>query len=412
MQTNLVELIKHNPDGLEADAILRKCVHCGFCLATCPTYDLLGDELDSPRGRIYLMKQVLEGAPATISTQKHLDQCLSCRACETTCPSNVEYHRLLEITNPIVEQQVPRNFKQRILRSAILHLLPYRTRFTPLIRTAQLIRPILPTRLKAKIPPTQFIEKRELSLHPRKMLVLEGCVQPGIAPNINRAAARVLDRLGITLVWAEKEGCCGAISAHLNQKEDGLDFMRRNIDAWWPYIEDGCEAIVMTASGCGAMVKEYGVQLASDAEYAEKALRVSKLSVDLVEVLNKEPIEKLNLNGQQSIAFQCPCSLQHAQSLSGAVEPLLSRMGFDLKPVADSHLCCGSAGTYSIFQPELATELRSNKLKALEESGAERIVSANVGCMNHLSEISKQPVQHWIEVVDEVLANKNKSLIE
>ncbi len=412
MQTNLVEFIKLNPQGREADAILRKCVHCGFCLATCPTYDTLGDELDSPRGRIYLMKQVLEGTAATELTQKHLDQCLSCRACETTCPSNVEYQQLLEITRPVVDQQVGRSFKQRILRSAILSILPYRSRFTPLIRAAQMARPMLPRALKAKVPVKSAVSKKSVrpTVHKRKMLLLEGCVQPGIAPNINMATIRVLDRLGITLLRDAKEGCCGAISTHLNQVEDGLDFMRRNIDAWWPHIEQGCEAIVITASGCGAMVKEYGEKLAKDPNYSEKASHISSLSRDLVEVLRDEPVEQLGIRGADSIAFQCPCTLQHAQKLSGSVEALLTRMGFDIKAVANNHLCCGSAGTYSIFQPDLAHQLRSKKLQALEESGAARIVSANIGCITHLSEISEQPVQHWIEVVDEVLANKNNSL--
>lgn len=400
MQTNLAEAFKSSPQGKEADAILRKCVHCGFCLATCPTYNLLGDELDSPRGRIYLIKQVLEGSPATAITQSHLDKCLNCRACETTCPANVDYHRLLDIGTQIVEQQVPRTFSQRVLRNAILTLLPYPSRFTPLLRTAQSLRPFFPKSLKAKVPQTVSVQSWPNPAHQRRMLVLAGCVQPGIAPDINAASARVLNQLDISLIEAKQAGCCGAISYHLNKQQAGLDFMRRNIDAWWPYIEEGCEAIVMTASGCGATVKEYGKLLKDDAAYAEKATKISALCKDLVEVLSEQPLEKLRITPKGSVAFQCPCSLQHAQGLSGAVESVLARLGFALNPVADNHLCCGSAGTYSIFQPELATELGNNKAKALEKTNPDVIGTANIGCMVHLAGKSARPVKHWVQIID------------
>lgn len=400
MQTNLAEAIKNSPHGKEADAILRKCVHCGFCLATCPTYNLLGDELDSPRGRIYLIKQVLEGTPASAITQSHLDKCLNCRACETTCPANVDYHRLLDIGTQIVEEQVPRAFSQKVLRNAILTLLPYSSRFTPLLRTAQSLRPILPKAIKAKIPKKEIAQQWPESTHQRRMLVLAGCVQPGIAPDINAATARVLNKLDISLIEANEAGCCGAISYHLNKQQAGLDFMRRNIDAWWPYIEEGCEAIVMTASGCGATVKEYGKLLKDDATYAEKAAKISALCKDLVEVLSEQPLEKLRISPKDSLAFQCPCSLQHAQGLSGAVESVLVRLGFSLRPVEDNHLCCGSAGTYSIFQPELATELGNNKVKALEKANPDVIGTANIGCMVHLAGKSTRPVKHWVQIID------------
>ena len=400
MQTNLAEAIKNSPHGKEADAILRKCVHCGFCLATCPTYNLLGDELDSPRGRIYLIKQVLEGTPASAITQSHLDKCLNCRACETTCPANVDYHRLLDIGTQIVEEQVPRAFSQKVLRNAILTLLPYSSRFTPLLRTAQSLRPILPKAIKAKIPKKEIAQQWPESTHQRRMLVLAGCVQPGIAPDINAATARVLNKLDISLIEANEAGCCGAISYHLNKQQAGLDFMRRNIDAWWPYIEEGCEAIVMTASGCGATVKEYGKLLKDDATYAEKAAKISALCKDLVEVLSEQPLEKLRISPKDSVAFQCPCSLQHAQGLSGAVESVLVRLGFSLRPVEDNHLCCGSAGTYSIFQPELATELGNNKVKALEKANPDVIGTANIGCMVHLAGKSTRPVKHWVQIID------------
>lgn len=403
MQTKIAESIRHTPLGQEADAILRKCVHCGFCLATCPTYNLTGNELDSPRGRIYLLKQLLEGNPVSRSTQQHLDSCLTCRACETTCPANVKYHRLLEIGVPLVEREVPRNLRQRLLRTAILNVLPYRQRFTPLLRAAQVVRPLLPKVLSNKVPVRRVAAAtaRPAPVAPRRtMLMLEGCVQPAIDPDINAATTRVLSRLGVSLISAPKAGCCGALSYHLNRQQDGLDFMRRNIDAWWPLIEQGCEAIVMTASGCGTTVKEYGELLKDDPRYAEKARRVSELTKDIVEVLSRESVENLPVNPAASVAVQCPCSLQHGQGLAGSVETLLSRMGFELKPVRDNHVCCGSAGTYSIFQPELATELRQNKRNALERSGADQFVSANIGCIAHLSDGADRPVRHWIQVVD------------
>jgi glycolate oxidase iron-sulfur subunit len=405
VQTNIAEFIENTPQGKEADAILRKCVHCGFCLATCPTYNLRGNELDSPRGRIYLIKQVLEGQPASTITQSHLDACLNCRACETTCPANVDYHRLLDIGTQIVETQVPRSFAQKALRHSILCVLPYSTRFTPLLRAAQYIRPLLPKVLKTKVPLRPSKSSWPQRVHNKRMLVLEGCVQPGLAPDINAAAARVLSQFDISLVTADKAGCCGAISYHLNKQEDSRDFMRNNIDAWWPIIEQGCEAIVMTASGCGSTVKEYGKLLKDDQFYAEKAARISALTKDLVEVLSDLPLEKLTLNAASNIAFQCPCSLQHAQSLSGTVETVLTRLGFPIKPVSDGHICCGSAGTYSIFQPELATQLGMQKVKALEKVNPDIIASANIGCITHLSSKSKIPIQHWIQIIDTAMTN-------
>ncbi|WP_028469245.1 glycolate oxidase subunit GlcF [Neptunomonas japonica] len=400
MQTNIAEFINSTAQGKEADAILRKCVHCGFCLATCPTYNLRGNELDSPRGRIYLIKQVLEGQPASAITQSHLDACLNCRACETTCPANVDYHRLLDIGVQVVEKQVPRSFAQKALRHSILSVLPYSARFTPLLKAAQHIRPLLPKALKTKIPLRSSKSSWPKRAHEKRMLVLEGCVQPGLAPDINAAAARVLSQFNISLITADKAGCCGAISYHLNKQEDGRDFMRNNIDAWWPTIEEGCEAIVMTASGCGSTIKEYGKLLKDDHLYAEKAARISALTKDLVEVFTDLPLEKLTLNATSSVAFQCPCSLQHAQGLSGSVETVLARLGFPIKPVSDGHICCGSAGTYSIFQPELANQLGVQKVEALEKANPDIIGSANIGCMTHLSGKSNTPIQHWIQIID------------
>jgi len=406
MQTNLADFIKHTREGEEADAILRKCVHCGFCTATCPTYQLLGDELDGPRGRIYLMKQVLEGKPATRKTQLHLDRCLTCRNCETTCPSGVQYGRLVDIGRKIVEDQVPRPLGQRIVRTALKEALPRKWLFSPAMKAGQLVRPLLPKALRNKVPqaaPAGAWPRRE---HARKMILLEGCVQPSMAPNINTATARVFDALGIQMLVAPKASCCGAIRYHMNDHAGGLDDMRRNIDAWWPLVEAGAEAIVMNASGCGVTVKEYGHLLADDAAYADKAQRISAMTKDLSEILpdfEAELQSKLQGKIGKRVAYHPPCTLQHGQQIRGKVERVLSAAGVDVKLCADSHLCCGSAGTYSVLQPELAYELRDRKLKNLEATAPEMIVSANIGCVTHLQSGTGTPVLHWIELIDSAL---------
>jgi glycolate oxidase iron-sulfur subunit len=407
MQTNLADFIKDTPEGREADAILRKCVHCGFCTATCPTYQLLGDELDSPRGRIYLMKQVLEGKPATARTQLHLDRCLTCRSCETTCPSGVQYGRLLDIGRAVVDAQVGRSAADTAMRSTLRAVIPYPSRFAPLLKLGQLARPFLFGALQRKVPLPAKITAWPAGTHARKMLVLEGCAQPSLSPNTNAAAARVLDKLGITLVRAAQAGCCGAVSYHLNAQDEGLDYMRRNIDAWWPYIEHGTEAIVMTASGCGAMVAEYGHLLAHDPAYAEKAARVSTLMKDISEIIAAEKDKMVGMlassvpRAQSSkLAFHPPCSLQHGLKMKGRVEELLTDLGFDLTLVSDSHLCCGSAGTYSILQPELSQRLLKNKILALTSGAPAGIITANIGCQSHLQSATGLPVMHWIEALD------------
>ncbi|AKU22485.1 glycolate oxidase subunit GlcF [Massilia sp. NR 4-1] len=406
MQTNLADFIKNTRDGDEAEAILRTCVHCGFCTATCPTYQLLGDELDGPRGRIYLIKQVLEGAPVTAKTQTHLDRCLTCRNCESTCPSGVQYGRLVDIGRKIVEQRVPRPLPQRIQRYVLKEGLPRKALFTAALRAGQLFRPLLAKSLQDKLPPMRGGGAWPQRSHARKMLLLDGCVQPGLAPNINAAAARVLDALGIELQRAPKAGCCGALRYHLNDQEAGLHDMRRNIDAWWPYVEAGAEAIVMTASGCGVTVKEYGHLLAHDARYAAKAQRISGLTRDLSEILPAFEQELARRIGpvDERIAYHPPCTLQHGQQIRGKVEGVLRAIGADVRLCADAHLCCGSAGTYSLLQPELALQLRERKLENLAETGASRIVSANIGCLTHLQAGTDTPVEHWIELVDRALA--------
>lgn len=403
MQTNLADFLKDTPEGQEADAILRSCVHCGFCTATCPTYQLLGDELDGPRGRIYLIKQVLEGKPATQKTQQHLDRCLTCRNCESTCPSGVKYGRLLDIGRHVVDGQVSRSIAQRFTRSLLKQVLPRPAIFSPAMKLGQALRPMLPAALQEKIPKPQPSGMWPTTEHARKMLVLEGCVQPGMAPNINAATARVLDRCGVQLLRASNAGCCGALRFHLSDEEASLTDMRRNIDAWWPFIEQGIEAIVMTASGCGVMVKDYAHLLRNDAQYAEKAQRISALTKDLSEILPQFEATLLPLlqgKMQQRIAWHPPCTLQHGQQIRGKVEGLLRALGVDVRLCADSHLCCGSAGTYSVLQPELSQQLRANKLRNLEALEPEAILSANIGCLTHLQAGTTTPVQHWIELID------------
>ncbi|MBA1275019.1 glycolate oxidase subunit GlcF [Stutzerimonas azotifigens] len=405
MQTNLSEEAKRLPRAEEAERILRSCVHCGFCNATCPTYQILGDELDGPRGRIYQMKQALEGAPISPSTQEHLDRCLTCRNCETTCPSGVQYHNLLDIGRDFIERKVPRPLGERALRAGLRTLMPRPALFKMALGAGQAFRPFLPATVKAKLPREITPAKaRPPVQHARRVLMLEGCVQPGLSPNTNAATARVLDRLGISVTPVREAGCCGAVDYHLNAQEAGLDRARRNIDAWWPQIEAGAEAIVQTASGCGAFVKEYGHLLAGDPAYASKASQVSALAKDLVEVMREAPLETLNVRSDLRMAFHCPCTLQHAQKLGGSVESVLTRLGFHLTAVPDAHLCCGSAGTYSITQPALSKELRDNKLNALESGQPEVIVTANIGCQTHLDGAGRTPVRHWIEVVEEAMA--------
>ncbi|MDH3315267.1 MAG: glycolate oxidase subunit GlcF [Gammaproteobacteria bacterium] len=399
MQTNLAAFIKDTPEGREADGILRKCVHCGFCTATCPTYQLLGDELDGPRGRIYLIKQVLEGNEPTRKTQLHLDRCLTCRACETTCPSGVRYGRLAEIGREIVDQQVKRTPLEAAMRRALRFVLPYASRFTPLLKLGQAVRPILPGPIKRKVPPKQPARPWPKARHQRRMLVLDGCVQPAIAPDINAAAAVVLDRIGISLISVPGQTCCGAVSHHLSAHEEGLKFMRRNIDAWWPHVEAGAEAIVITASACTAMIKEYADLLAADPEYAEKAARITSITLDISQVLAAENRSALRSKEKRRIAFHSPCTLQHGQKLPRLVEGILSEAGFDLTPVPDAHLCCGSAGTYSILQHELSTRLLKNKVAGLEGGNPQIVATANIGCLAHLQSGTSLPVVHWIQLL-------------
>lgn len=400
MQTRIHTKYSGRADIKEAEEIIRSCVHCGFCNATCPTYQELGDERDGPRGRIYLIKQLLETGEASTASQTHLDRCLTCLNCETTCPSGVRYGALADIGRDIMEEQVPRPLPERGKRWLLRKILPYPSRFRPLLRLGQWFRPVLPGHLKARIPPPQQPPVSSVGTHSRRVLALAGCVQSAATPNTNAAAVRVLDKLGITLQEAPDAGCCGAVSYHLGAKVEGLDFMRRNIDAWWPLIEAGAEAIVVSASGCGAMVKDYGYLLRHDPAYAGKAEKVSALARDLTEVLLEEDLEKLSPAAQPRTAVHCPCTLQHALGLSGATEKVLRRVGVELVKTTDDHLCCGSAGTYSILQPAMSRKLLDNKLDALTIDQPGQIVTANVGCQLHLASRAEVPVRHWVEVLD------------
>jgi glycolate oxidase iron-sulfur subunit len=408
MQTALADFIRDTPRGREADSILRACVHCGFCTATCPTYQLLGDELDGPRGRIYQIKQVLEGEPANATVQLHLDRCLTCRACETTCPSGVNYHRLLDIGREEVDRQAPRPRWQRLQRRLLIELLAYRRRFTPLLRIGQAVRPLLPRAVRNSVPPRAALKGEAVPrAAKRRVLVLEGCVQPGLAPEINHALARLLAPLGIAVERASNAGCCGALPHHLGDSARAREMARRNIDAWLPLIEDGAEAVIVTASGCGAHLEDYPHLLADDAAYADKAKRLEALAQDPLEFLAQQPLEELPVVPRQArVAVHTPCTLQHALHLNGATEQLLRRLGYDLCSVAEGHLCCGSAGTYSILQAELSQQLRARKLAALQVDRPDLVVTANIGCLMHLTDPDGVPVRHWLNLVAEDLRDQ------
>jgi glycolate oxidase iron-sulfur subunit len=404
MQTALADFIKDTPDGREADAVLRTCVHCGFCNATCPTYQLLGDELDGPRGRIYLMKQVLEGQPATTKTQLHLDRCLTCRNCETTCPSGVEYGRLLDIGRRLVDERVGRTAAEQAVRWSLRRGLMAKPLFGGALALGRAVKSLLPRELSAKVPAATPAGVWPAPRHARKMIALEGCVQPALAPGIDAAMARILDRIGISLVRVRGGGCCGALPHHLDETGEAIALAKRNIDAWWPHLDRDAEAVVVSASGCGVMVKDYGHLMRFDRVYAKRAKRIAELARDPVEVIGSEwrsIAPKIAMDhGALKVAFHPPCTLQHGMKLRGRVEEILLAIGLELTPVADAHLCCGSAGTYSILQPELANRLKANKVAALEAGDPDVVASANIGCMMHLAGATARPVRHWIELLD------------
>jgi glycolate oxidase iron-sulfur subunit len=407
METHLADWIRDTPEGREADTILRACVHCGFCAATCPTYQLLGDELDGPRGRIYQIKQVLEGVEPTRSTQLHLDRCLTCLGCETTCPSGVRYGRLLEIGRHVVDERVARPPAERLARAALRAGLTRPALFAFALRVGRAVRPLLPTALRAKL-----LARRDPGPAPprgqgRRVLLLTSCTQGALMPSIDRATARVLAALGVEAVAEPRAGCCGAVRAHLGDPDGGLDAARRNVDAWSPHLDVGAEALVMTASGCGIRVKDYGRLLAGDPAYAERARRISERTLDLAEWLWPElaPLAPLvAAPASRRVAFHAPCTLQHGQRVRGRAEAILEALGAELVPVADAHLCCGSAGAYSLLEPRISSALRERKLAGLTAGSPAAILSANIGCLAHLAAGTAVPVRHWIEWVDESIA--------
>ncbi len=414
MQTTLSPEYQQSADGQAAEAIVRNCVHCGFCTATCPTYQLLGDELDGPRGRIYLIKQVLEGTEPTRATQQHLDRCLTCRNCESTCPSGVEYGHLIDLGRKLVDAKVPRPLPERAVRWALKEGLPSPL-FGAAMKLGQAVRGVLPEAIRAKVPAAQDAGQMPVAVRDRKVLMLAGCVQPSMSPNINTATARVLDAAGLQTVVAPKAGCCGAVKFHLNDQDGAKVSIRANIDAWWPHIAPeqgaGVEAIVMNASGCGVMVKDYSHVLRDDPLYADKAKRVSELTKDLSELLPdlvaalQPRISRAAAQAAGLQVFHPPCTLQHGQQLRGGVESQMAALGFAVKVASnESHLCCGSAGTYSVLNPKIAYELRDRKLSNLQAMKPQGICSANIGCITHLQSGTDTPVRHWVEVLDVALS--------
>ncbi len=403
MQTFLPEALLATSEGREADSILRDCVHCGFCNATCPTYQVERNELDGPRGRIYLIKQMLEGEAASDITRHHLDRCLLCQACETTCPSGVDYHRLLEIGRATAEQSAPRPLWERAARWLLRHGLSRRQLTVPLFAVARVFRPLMPGSLRNKVPAARPAIATDDKHHTRRVILTQGCVQPAMSPTTNQAAARVLSDLGVEAITVGAETCCGALAWHGSGEELGRAQARRNIDAWWPLLESGAEAVLMTASGCSNFVAEYPRVLADDPAYADRAKAVAGKLKDIAEFLDAEPLEQLELTSRPEIAWHCPCTAQHGQKLEAPTRRVLTRLGFALPVIADAHLCCGSAGSYSLFQPEMATELRQRKLSNLEASEPQQIVTANIGCQSHLQGGTDTPVVHWIELVARAL---------
>ena len=416
MDTHLADFIRDTPEGKTAESILRKCVHCGFCTATCPTYQILGDELDSPRGRIYLIKQVLEGQEVTRKTQQHLDRCLTCRNCETTCPSGVKYGQLIDIGRKIVDQKVKRPWGERMLRNGLKSLMTNRGLFNSGMALGRTFKPMVPPSLKNKINDARPAGELPSRSHARKVLILNGCVQPAMLPSIDAATMRVLDAMEVQCVVEPSSGCCGAVKFHMNDHEGGLQQMRQNIDAWWPLIESGeVESLVMNASGCGVTVREYAHHFHDDPAYKAKANRISAMTFDLSQtltnLLDKASPEQLSRlkhavtthSPFKRLAFHPPCTLQHGQQIKGVVESVLVKLGFELTPVADSHLCCGSAGTYSVLQPVISGELKKRKVQALEAGGPQAVVSANIGCITHIETGTQLPVRHWIELIDSAL---------
>ena len=413
MQTTLTEQYRDSILGRDAEEILRRCVHCGFCNATCPTFQLLGDELDGPRGRIYQIKQILEGTPPTASTQQHLDRCLTCLACETTCPSGVKYSRLLEIGRELTDSSLQRSPAEKWKRILLRKVLLRPALFRLLLKTAHVFSFLLPQSQKQKIPPLGIAnpgdsqaagmtsENKQEAKSLGTLIMLRGCAQQVCAPEINQSAAALFSQLGFKLIESPLDNCCGALSHHNDATAEALELARKNIDSWWPLLEQGVQGIVVTASGCTTMVRDYGHLLADDEHYAEKAARVADLCRDPSELL--APIsgrlqKKPGLADR--ICYQAPCSQQHGLRIRGSVEKILSDAGFSLLKQDNGHLCCGSAGSYSILQPALSKQLKENKLHDLGIANPAMIATANIGCLLQLQSASAIPVKHWLQLLE------------
>ena len=407
MQTRLRSDLLPSTESQQAEQILRRCVHCGFCLATCPTYQLTGNELDSPRGRIYLIKQLLEGEAASVATQQHLDRCLTCRACETTCPSGVQYSQLADIGRGLLERQGLRRWRDRQYRRLLQTGLRQRALFGTAVWLGRTLRPLFRT-ATAGIPPRRTLPawtSPALPANAPSVIVLQGCVQAALAPDTHEATLRVLQAAGLQVHTVPREGCCGALAWHLNDQDAGRDDMRRMVDRLWPLVEAGAQAIITTASGCGVQLHEYAVLLAQDADYALRAARISALACDVSEVVSQHltPLLPQLKPAGPALTLHTPCTLQHGLRKAALLQDLLVRLGWQLAPVTESHLCCGSAGTYSLLQPALSGQLRERKLAALRAEQAAVIATANIGCQCHLQAGTRTPVRHWISLLAERL---------
>ncbi|WP_018867838.1 MULTISPECIES: glycolate oxidase subunit GlcF [unclassified Thioalkalivibrio] len=411
METRLHPRFENDPAARIAEDALRACVHCGFCNATCPTYQEQGDELDGPRGRIYQIKEVLESGEANATTRTHLDRCLTCLNCMTTCPSGVDYNHLVAVGREVVERDLDRPWRERLLRGLLARALPARWPFRLALGLGRLARPALPARLKRRVPPRQATGAVPRPANGAagpgfqhgRVLLLGGCVHDAIDARINTALRHLLARRGVEVVETGAARCCGAVEHHLAFEERTRARVRANLDAWQPVLERGVDAVVSTASGCGVLLRDYGHILADDPTYAERAARLAECVRDPVELFDAEAIRALGIRAPDDhppVAWHAPCTLQHGQALPGRVEPLLQAAGFNLVPVIEPHLCCGSAGTYSILQPEMAGRLRQRKLDNLEAAGPARIVTANIGCQTHMQSGTDTPVEHWLTLLE------------
>ena len=398
MQTRLRQ--PDTPQGQRADAILRRCVHCGFCNATCPTFQLLGDELDGPRGRIYQIKAMLEGESNLDGTRLHLDRCLTCRACETTCPSGVKYSELVEIGREQLAIRLPRPRWQRLQRWALLAIVPVRKRFAAWVRLANPFNPLLPDRFRVPAPDPAGTSNWPTNTHAQEVLLLEGCVQAVLSPGIDRHLAYLLDHIGIRLRPVKQSGCCGAVPHHLDAPDSARQMARTNLDALLPELGPKSLGILISASACELELREYPQLLTEDPLYREKAQQLAERVLDPAALIAEHLVSDFEARFPGArVALHEPCTLQHGLQRGGALAPLLETLGYAVTPVRDGHLCCGSAGTYSLFQPELSQKLRGDKLENLLADAPDYIVTANIGCLHHLRAASPVPVRHWLELL-------------